>query len=85
MVEAGAKVFGFKWLHAKAIWNEHNHGMIMSANLQEHGLDTGFELGVLLNGDRAKQLKECLVALSANSTSDIKELVLNSKLCSHKG
>ena len=85
MVEAGAKVFGFKWLHAKAIWNEHNHGMIMSANLQEHGLDTGFELGVLLNGDRAKQLKACLVALSANSTSDIRELVLNSKLCSHKG
>ncbi|TOF34167.1 hypothetical protein CGJ28_21700, partial [Vibrio parahaemolyticus] len=32
LAEAGAEVFGFKWLHAKAIWNEHNHGMIMSAN-----------------------------------------------------
>ncbi len=85
MADAGVRVFGFKWLHAKAIWNEHNQGMIMSANLQKHGLDTGFELGVLLSGDRARQLKECLDALSVNSTSDIKELILNSTLSSHKG
>ncbi|MGV2989370.1 phospholipase D-like domain-containing protein [Vibrio sp. E150_011] len=85
MAEAGAKVFGFRWLHAKAIWNEHNHGMIMSANLQEHGLDTGFEIGVSLIGERAEQLKNCLVDLSANATSDVRELALNSKLSSHTG
>lgn len=85
MADAGVKVFGFKWLHAKAIWNEHNQGMIMSANLQKHGLDTGFELGVLLDGDRARQLKDCLIDLSVNSTSDIKELILDSTLSSYKG
>ncbi|MDF4999658.1 phospholipase D-like domain-containing protein [Vibrio parahaemolyticus] len=85
LAEAGAEVFGFKWLHAKAIWNEHNHGMIMSANLQEHGLDTGFEIGVTLDGERAKLINQCLVGLLGNSTSDIRKLLLNSMLSSHVG
>lgn len=56
LVEAGAKVVGFKWLHAKAIWVDTGEAMVMSANLEAHGLDDGFELGVRLDGARASEL-----------------------------
>ncbi len=53
---AGAKVVGFKWLHAKAIWIDSQQAIVMSANLQADGLDHGFELGVRLTGSRAAEL-----------------------------
>lgn len=56
LAEAGAKVVGFKWLHAKAIWVDTGEAMVMSANLEAHGLDDGFELGVRLTGARAAEL-----------------------------
>lgn len=58
--KSGASVYGFKWLHAKAIWNDNNQGMVMSANLQKRGLDEGFEIGLKIFGDRAKNLETCL-------------------------
>lgn len=54
--EAGATVYGFKWLHAKAIWADSGRALVMSANLQRDGLDKGFELGVHLTGERASEL-----------------------------
>ena len=60
LVKAGARVYGFKWLHAKAIWADANEAMVMSANLEKHGLDEGFELGVVLSGDRASAVKDAL-------------------------
>lgn len=83
--EAGAAVYGFKWLHAKAIWNDRNEGMIMSANLEQHGLDTGFELGVLLHEERADQLRFCLQSLLLKADSDIMHLIHSSKLGEHSG
>lgn len=62
MASAGAQVFGFKWLHAKAIWADSGSALVMSANLQKHGLDQGFELGVLLRDARVKELKQRLDA-----------------------
>lgn len=56
LAEAGAKVIGFKWLHAKAIWTDSQQAMVMSANLQADGLDHGFELGVRLSGSRADEV-----------------------------
>lgn len=56
LAEAGAKVVGFKWLHAKAIWTDSQQALVMSANLQADGLDHGFELGVRLSGSRADEL-----------------------------
>lgn len=56
LAEAGAKVVGFKWLHAKAIWTDSQQAMVMSANLQADGLDHGFELGVRLSGSRADEV-----------------------------
>jgi cardiolipin synthase len=56
LAEAGAKVVGFKWLHAKAIWTDTDQALVMSANLQADGLDHGFELGVRLTGSRAAEL-----------------------------
>lgn len=45
---AGAKVFCFSWLHAKAVVAD-DDAIVMSANLQRHGLDDSFELGVRLS------------------------------------
>lgn len=50
LCQAGAHVLCFSWLHAKALVAD-NDAIVMSANLQRHGLDDSFELGVRL--DRA--------------------------------
>jgi len=57
---AGARVLGFKWLHAKALLVDRKQAMVMSANFQKHGLDEGFELGVLLKDERMQSLSETL-------------------------
>ncbi len=63
--EAGASVFAFRWLHAKAIWTDAGESLVMSANLQRDGLDHGFELGVRLTGSRAAEIRERLMAWRA--------------------
>jgi len=60
--EAGATVLGFPYLHAKAIWNDAGEAMVMSANLQVHGLDDGFEVGAVLDGARADAVEAALAA-----------------------
>lgn len=57
LAESGARVFGFKWLHAKALCADGDKALVMSANLQPDGLDRGFELGVRLNGGRAEEVR----------------------------
>ncbi|MFO0963748.1 MAG: phospholipase D-like domain-containing protein [Phycisphaerales bacterium] len=48
LAESGARVLGFKHLHAKALWTASGDAIVTSANLEPHGLDSGFELGILL-------------------------------------
>jgi cardiolipin synthase len=60
--EAGAEVVGFKWLHAKAILADGTQGLVMSANIEKHGLDEGFEFGVRVSGGRAQALHALLEA-----------------------
>lgn len=60
LAQAGATVLGFRWLHAKAIWTDSGQALIMSANLQRDGLDRGFELGVRLPDERAREVLERL-------------------------
>lgn len=61
LAEVGAKVLGFEWLHAKAIWVDTQQALVMSANLQADGLNTGFELGVRLTGSGAGEIFERLI------------------------
>ena len=56
LAESGARVLGFKWLHAKALCADGDRALVMSANLQTEGLDRGFELGVRLDDDRAREV-----------------------------
>ena len=60
LARSGARVLGFRWLHAKALCADGDKALIMSANLQPDGLDRGFELGVLLGGDRAGEVRDRL-------------------------
>ena len=57
LAESGVRVFGFKWLHAKALCADGDKALVMSANLQSDGLDRGFEVGVRLDGDRASEVR----------------------------
>ncbi|NOK21208.1 hypothetical protein HMI50_29730 [Corallococcus carmarthensis] len=65
--EAGATVLGFQWLHAKAAWSEAGEALVTSANLEPHGMDDGFELGVRLVGARADAVASLLKAWSAGA------------------
>lgn len=65
LAKAGATVFGFKWLHAKAIWTDSDEGLVMSANFQKHGMERGFELGVRLTDTRLEELERALMTWTA--------------------
>ena len=71
LAEAGARVLGFKWLHAKALWADSGRALVMSANLEKHGLDGGFELGVRLGGERAEELRTRLERWSSHAAWEL--------------
>lgn len=56
LANAGATVLGFPWLHAKAVWNENNEAIVMSANLEPQSFAHSLEFGVRLQPDTAQQL-----------------------------
>ncbi len=66
---AGAEVYGFKWLHAKAICVDSSEAMVMSANLEKHGLDEGFELGLRLSGSSAEEVKKELLKFQQSAVA----------------
>jgi cardiolipin synthase len=59
LASAGATVLAHDKLHAKAIVAD-DCGLVMTANLQSHGLDGGFEVGIQLDRDASKALAETL-------------------------
>ena len=71
LAEAGARVLGFKWLHAKALWADSGRGLVMSANLEQDGLDAGFELGVRFEGERAEEVRTRLDHWSNQATWEL--------------
>ena len=71
LAEAGARVLGFKWLHAKALWADSGRALVMSANLEKHGLDGSFELGVRLDGERAEELRARLERWSTHAAWEL--------------
>lgn len=62
LAASGARVLGYPHLHAKAIVADAVAGVVMSANLQRHGIEQGVELGVRLEDAR---LRSALAVLSA--------------------
>lgn len=60
LAEAGARVLGFRWLHAKSVWTAYSGALITSANFERHGMDEGFELGVSLVDERSGELGKLL-------------------------
>jgi cardiolipin synthase len=57
---AGARVLGFNYLHAKAVWNDGGDAMVMTSNFEPLHAGGGFELGVRLGGERAAALSSQL-------------------------
>lgn len=74
---AGVRVLGFKWLHAKAVISDHQEAVVMSANLQDHGLENGFEVGIVFNDSRVNDLARCFKAWEESAQW---ELLVNQKL-----
>lgn len=67
LASAGARVLGFKWLHAKAMWTDTGRAVVMSANLERYGLDQGFELGVLMDDARVQGVRDQLMRWSGEA------------------
>jgi cardiolipin synthase len=63
---AGAKVLCLPWLHAKALVCD-EESLVMSANLQRHGMDDGVELGVRLGVSDTGSLLRVLKQWTASS------------------
>ena len=59
LTKAGVKVLAHDKLHAKVILAD-DRGLVMSANLQARGLDTGFEVGVMLDDAGVLALRHVL-------------------------
>ena len=57
MKKANIRILGFSWFHAKAVISD-SHTLVMSANIERHGLENGFELGLTLEGKRAEEVKK---------------------------
>lgn len=64
LADAGVQVVAHDKLHAKAIVSDAG-ALVMTANLEANGLDTGFELGVALDGARRDELTRTLDAWGA--------------------
>jgi cardiolipin synthase len=60
LAQAGARVVGLDYLHAKALCADGRDGLVMTANLDEQSLRHGFEVGVPLDGADAAALHEHL-------------------------
>jgi len=58
--DAGATILAHDKLHAKAIWSDAG-ALVMSANLERHGMDQSFEMGVALGSKDAADLKRLLL------------------------
>lgn len=69
LAAAGAEVLGFDQLHAKAIVVDGQSALVMSANLQAHGLEQGFELGVLIHDARVNDVSAVLDEWIASARS----------------
>ena len=60
IVQHGGKVYGLEWLHAKCIITSVNGkyaAIVMTANIEDRGMETGFETGIILDSDEAENLK----------------------------
>ena len=86
--KAGVKIIGHPLIHAKAIVSDlggETVALVTTANLTSLGLDSGFETGLVLSGDRARRVKEILTLWekmfpyefrSAVALKDIKSKIL---------
>jgi cardiolipin synthase len=59
LAAAGIQIFGHDKLHAKALVVD-GQAIVMSANLESHGLDSGFEVGAVLRSDAAREVEATL-------------------------
>lgn len=64
----GANVFGFPWLHAKAVWNDRQEAVMMSANLETQSFEHSLEFGVYLQQQRAQALQSILQSWQQHAT-----------------
>ena len=72
MKKAGIRILGFSQFHAGVIISD-SDTLVMSANIKKRGLEIGFELGITLEGKRAKEVKKKVSAWIDNYQYEFKE------------
>ena len=72
MKKAGILILGFSRFHAGVVISD-SDTLVMSANIKKRGLESGFELGITLEGKRAKEVKKKVSAWIDNYQYEFKE------------
>ena len=66
LAAAGVRIFGHPRMHLKTVTADRRYGLIMTANISEFGMDTGFEAGISIDDPSA--LETLAAEISAQCT-----------------
>ncbi len=70
----GAEIYCYDYIHAKFILApRENKGIIMTANFDDRGIETGYEVGIVLNPSEIEELKTISNSWIANAQYQFKE------------
>ena len=72
MKKAGILILGFSQFHTGVVISD-SDTLVMSASIKKRGLESGFELGITLEGRRAKEVKKSVSAWIGNYQYEFKE------------
>lgn len=72
LAKAGVHVLGYPSLHAKAVLVDGREALVMTANLESHGLDDSMELGVLLDAERSAGIATILRSWTENAPFELR-------------
>ena len=72
MKKSGIRILGFSRFHAGVVVSD-SDTLVMSASMEERGLESGFELGLTLDGKRAEKAKKTVSAWIDNYQHEFKE------------
>ena len=72
MKKAGIRILGFSQFHAGVVISD-SDTLVMSASIEKRGLEDGFEIGLILKGKRAKEVKKTVSSWMGNYQYEFKE------------
>ena len=73
MKKSGIRILGFSRFQAGVIISD-SHTLVMSASVEKRGMESGFDLGLTLGGERAEEVKKTVSVWIDNYQHEFKEI-----------